>query len=605
MPPAGVAIAAGRVLEVSGQGEELLLMLFPHLRGLRAEQVEDAGDAVVIRACCRATQARCPACGMVSSRVHGGYARVVADGAAGGRPVLIVLSVRRFRCPVPSCPKATFAEQAEGVSERYRRRSVPLLGMLAGFGLELAGRAAARLAGTLGVPVHSSTVLRLVMALPDPPVTAAPEVTGVDDFALRKGRVYGTVIADAESGEVVDLLPDREAATWEAWLKVRPGAEIICRDRAGAYAEGAQAGAPCAVQVADRWHLWHNLGEYVEKAVVAHRGCLTDAPDGPAAGDGEAPPGQLPDAGPAAAPPREPDGLRDVCGRERVLVSRTRERHAAVHELLQAGRSRREAAEILGLDRKTVNRFASQADPAGLLVKATGREGKLDPFKPWINRRWNEGITSAAALHAEMAAIQGWTGSVQAVERYVRQFRDTDGRTRKGRNPRTAPAAPPAPKTRQVTRWLLTRPDHLDPDDQARLAAVRASCPHLDALAGHVRSFAEMMTHRQGLLALEDWLTRVETDDQPQLRSFANGIRRDQQAVTAGLALPYSSGTMEGNVNKIILWNQNCQVEPRQICRLACRTSMIGSMVALAGSPSCRGVGRPAWGCRRAGPAAG
>jgi transposase len=551
MLSAGAPASAGLVLELSGQGEELLFMLFPHLRGLRVGQVEDTGDAVVIRACCRAPQARCPACGAASSRVHGGYARVVADGAAGGRPVLVALSVRRFRCLDPSCPKVTFAEQAGGVSARYRRRSVPLLGMLAGFGLELAGRAGARLAGTLGVPVHSSTVLRLVMALPDRPVTAAPAVTGVDDFALRKGRVYGTVVADAESGDVTGLLPDREAATLEAWLKAHPGAEVICRDRAGACAEGAAAGAPHATQVADRWHLWHNLGEYVQKAVVAHRGCLTGAPGEPAAGDEDAPPGRLPDAGPAAAPPPEPDGLLDVCGRERALVSRTLDRHAAVHELLQAGRSRREAAEILGLSRNTVNRFASQAGPAALLVKATGRESRLDPFKPWINRRWNEGLTSAAALHAEMTATQGWTGSVQAVERYVRQFRAADGRTRAGRSPRPAPTAPPAPKTRHVTRWLLTRPDRLDPDDQARLTAVKASCPHLDALAGHVRSFAEMMTRRQGLLALEDWLTAVEADDQPQLRSFANGIRRDQQAVTAGLTLRYSSAAMEGNVNKI------------------------------------------------------
>ena len=555
MPSWRAATAAGRVLEVSGQGEELLVMLFPHLAGLRVDRVVDTGEAVVLRACCRAAQARCPACGAVSSQVHGGYGRVVADGAAGGRPVLIVLAVRRFRCPDRSCRKVTFAEQAAGLTVRYRRRSVPLLGMLAGVGVELAGRAGARLAAALGVPVHSSTVLRLVMALPDPPAETAPAVTGVDDFALRKGQVYGTVIADAGSGGVVDLLPDREAGTLETWLKAHPGAEVICRDRAGAYAEGAAAGAPCATQVADRWHLWHNLGEYAEKAVVAHRGCLaaaaSGAPDGPPAG---ARPGQqAPPGVPAAVSGPGPDGLLDVCGRERALVSRTRERHAAVHDLLAAGHSQAGAARILGLTPETVHRFARAPDAAPLLVKATSRDSKLDPFKPWISQQLHQGITSAPALHAEMAATRGWTGSVQAVERYVRQFRGTDGRSRAGRNPLQAPPAAPPPKTREVTRWLLTNPDNLDPADRERLDAATAQCPHLDDLARHVRSFARIMARRQGLLEIEGWLAGAEASDLPQLRSFARGIRRDQQAVTAGLSLPYSSAALEGNVCKIKL----------------------------------------------------
>ena len=207
------------------------------------------------------------------------------------------------------------------------------------------------------------------MALPDPVVTAAPRVTGVDDFALRKGQVYGTVVAGAGSGEVTGLLPDREAATLEDRLKARPGAEFICRDRATAYRDGASAGAPDAVQVADRWHLRHNLGGYAEKAVAAHRGCLSAVPD-PAGPDG--PPAR--DA-PSAPLPEEPDGLRDVPGRGRALVARTPERHAAVHALLREGRSQREAAGIPGLDRKTTGRFAAEAGPARLLVKATGRAG--------------------------------------------------------------------------------------------------------------------------------------------------------------------------------------------------------------------------------------
>ena len=376
-------------------------MLFPQLTGLRVHQVADTGVAVVISASCRAQPACCPRCGQESSRVHGGYSRVVAGGAAGGRPVLIALQVRRFRCLRPGCPAVTFAEQAEGVTGRYCRRSVPLTAMLAGFGLELAGRASARLAGLLGVAVHPSTVLRLVDALPEPQLTAAPEVLGIDDFALRKGQVYGTVLVDIGTGEVVDLLPDREATTVEAWLTAHPGTKVICRDRAGAYAEGARNGAPGATQVADRWHLWHNLAGHAGKTVARHRACLKNRPlataSPPGTAEQEAAEHAQEEAGSAI-----PDGPADGCGTEGRLVARTRERYAAVHELLQAGESLHAISRSLSLSRPTVRRFARAASADELLDGATGKESKLDPFRPYICQRWNEGLTDAAALHAEL-----------------------------------------------------------------------------------------------------------------------------------------------------------------------------------------------------------
>ncbi len=544
--PAGPASSAARIVwDVSQQGQALLAVLFPHLAGLRVHRVEDAGDAVMVVASCRADSACCPRCGQESARVHGGYARMVTDGAAGGRPVLIVLQVRRFRCRNPECPAVTFAEQAVGLSERYRRRSVPLLGMLAGFGLELAGRAAARLAGTLGIAVHPSTVLRLVAAAPEPEITAAPEVLGVDDFALAKGQVYGTVLVDMRTGDVIDLLPDREAATLEAWLKAHPGASVICRDRAGNYAEGARAGAPDAIQVADRWHRCHTRPEYAEKTGAGHRGCLKDQPGGGDADGNDAPgtagtlehepPGQ------AAGAQIMPDGSLDACGRERRLVTRTRERYAEIRGRLDAGESLSAISRATGLDRKTVQRFARAGSPGELLGKATSRESKLDKFTPYLHQRWNEGVTDAAALHAELQQ-RGWTGSEQTVRRYVRPFRQAPA----------APApAPAVPKTRQITRWLLTRPDHLQAGEQAQLDVIRARCPHIDALAGHVTAFAEMMTARTGSRDLERWLAAVEADDRSGLRSLAAGIRNDMQAVTNGLTLHWNSGKVEGTVNKI------------------------------------------------------
>jgi transposase len=505
--------------EVTGSEAVLLVMLFPQLAGLEVLGVEDLGaDGVRITARTRTAAAACRLCGQASSSGHDRYPRWLADLPCGGRPAQVLVSVRRFRCLNPGCPAATFAEQVPGLAAWYQRRTPGLRAWLEAVALALAGRAGARLAAALGVTVSRHAPLRLVRALPDPqagPVT----VLGADDVAVRRGRRYATVLVDMETHQVIDLLPGRDGDVLAGWLKAHPGTAVICRDRAGGYGDGARQGAPGAVQVADRWHLWHNLCEHAEKTAARHRGCLAE----PAAGED-----------PAAAAAR-------AQAADDALTAAVLQRYEQVRALHAAGHGAAAIARHTGMPREAVRRYIRADSPGELACLLTnGPPSPLDPYKPYLGKRWEEGCRNATALLAEIRA-QGYRGSYPALAAYLRPFR------RQGTLP---PAAPAPPKARDIARWILTRPDNLHDQDQRDLARARGQCPHLDALAGHVTEFAKMLTGLHGD-RLDEWLAAVEADDQPDLHSFARGIRRDRQAVRNGLTLRWSSGAVEGNNTKI------------------------------------------------------
>ena len=508
-------------------------MLFPHLVGVVVELVERAAAGVItMHARARSAGADCPHCGSASGRVHGRYMRRLADAAAGGASVVIELLVRRSKCPNPACRAVTSAEQIAGLTSPHARYTPLLRGQLTSIALALAGCAGARLARVLGLRVSKDTLLRLVRAAPEDAVGKI-RVLGVDDFALRKGDSYATILVDLERRRPVDVLPGRDAEPLAVWLKGHPEIEIICRDRAGAYAEGARSGAPQAQQVADAWHLWQNLGEAVEKTVSAHHACVRTAFENTVPAD--SPPSDdiwLTPPAPAAA-------MLDVCGRERRLVTRTRERYTAVRQLLDDGSTLEDICRTLHLDRSTVRRFARAISVEELLVKATNRSTILDEHKPYLHQRWNEGCHSTAQLHKEIVAL-GFAGSIQTVRRYLRPFK-------------AATTAPPArrlaPRPRRIVRWIMTDPSNLTVDDAADLKEIRVGCRELDAVTHHVRDFAAMMRDLRGD-QLPDWMERVLADDLPGLHSLINGLSRDIDAVTAGLSTPWSSGQVEGQVTR-------------------------------------------------------
>jgi transposase len=508
--------------------------LLPAGCGLAITDATITPDLIAVALTCTAPTATCPTCGQPSDRVHSRYRRTLADLPVNGRRYVLRLTARRFFCPHPGCDRAVFCERLPALAAAHARSTARLADLHRAIGFVAGGEPGSRLAGELAAPASGDTILRRVRAVPDGPEPSYRYV-GIDDFALRKGHTYGTILIDLERGRVIDILDGRDGKAVEAWLRAHPGVEVVTRDRWPGYANAAAAGAPQATQVADRWHLLRNLRELVERLFEQHATAIDAALEAQPAAD-RSPAETLPATAPTPPPSPEVSARRE--GRQ--------DRFEEVRRLRAGGTGIRQIARELGMSRGTVRGYLRRErcpDWNPGVPRATRLDGLRDAVDAFIR----EGGRTAAELYRRLRA-RGCRSSYDAVRRFFRRRLAAAGIDRVPRS-RVRPARPRRPSARQLSFEFLRRPEDRSEREAQRMAAVRA-LPEVAGPLGLADEFAEM-TRGRSRTALANWLGRAEGCGRAAVRRFAESLRADEAAVAAGLATRWSNGPVEGQVSRL------------------------------------------------------
>jgi transposase len=364
--------------------------------------------------------AACPRCGVHSAHIHSRYRRTLRDLPCHGAAVRICLRTHRFYCRTPDCPRRIFTQRLPIVVPPHGRQTCRQRNALLQIGYALGGEAGCNLAAQLGIHCSADTILRLLSQAASAEYAGDVKVLGVDDWAWRRGHRYGTVLVDLERRRPIDLLPDRESDTLAKWLRAHPGVQVISRDRAGAYAEGARRGAPEAVQVADRFHLFCNLTQALQR--VLERLALV-------LGQVELPSDSQRLLGKAMEPDRR-DVLPDPEAVSPTPIQQQQEsqpsqqkqkaRFDSVIAAYQDGVTLGAISRKFGLSRTTVRRYVRAKE---FLERAPRRQrSELDSFRGYLQKRWEEGCHNASQLCRELRR-QGYGGGRSRVKEYVQPWR--------------------------------------------------------------------------------------------------------------------------------------------------------------------------------------
>lgn len=517
------------------------ILVAPHL--LNLDRIVSQANQLRLVVHSIQAQVRCLQCACASSHLHSHYNHTLADLPWEGIAVQIKLQARRYYCDNENCRQRIFCERLPALAARYARKTARLNETLQWLGLLVGGEAGAKVAAQLGFRVSPDTLLRRIRAAAAAEMTT-PKVLGVDDWAKRKGQTYGTILVGLERHRVVDLLPDREATTLANWLKQHSGVEIITRDRAAAYAEGARQGAPAAIQIADRCHLLKNLTEVVERFLQTKDVDLHLAAK-------ESQQQLVATTIVATEAAKEPPPTKLALWNEQ-----RQSRYQEVRQLWQQGATIKGIAEQCGMHRRTVRLFI-HTETCPERLKPRSRSSQLDPHLEYLAQRWVEGCHSATDLYRELLP-RGFRGAPSLVRHYVAQWRAQlpPQLKRARRGPETTKPVVTdrkkllVPSPRNTAWWLLQKQEKLEVEQQAYLQRLCESSPEITQVQQLEQRFARFVRERKAQ-ELAPWLEAAAKSSSPEIKGFVAGLKRDQQAVEAALKYAWSNGQTEGQVNKL------------------------------------------------------
>lgn len=523
------------------------MLIFPDLAEVLIEQTH-VTDEITLTLRTTSLMAFCPSWGAASKRIQSRYTRKLHDLPSSGCPVHLLLHVRRFFCVKSTCPQKIFVERLPELCFPHAQRTKRLQEALCQLGFVVGGQAGVHIGSKLGISGSRDTILRLVRhhELPELP---KPRVIGIDDWAWKGRLRYGTLICDLESGLPVDVLPDRSVETVSSWLQANPQLTMVSRDGSAEYASAIKKGAPQARQVSDRWHLTKNLAHCVSVLLAQ---CLTELRRArPVTSTLEEGSKQPPEE-------RSPTKTRTVQRAQQARKAERLERYDSIIALRGQGMRLADIAVRMGMPERTIRQWLTRGDTPYSRPRLE-RARFIDPYKPYVLSRWNQGCHNGIQLEKELRA-KGYRGSQRGIYRDLTTLEPSPlppvRRSPASQGTQKASVLSSHPlrtvSVQQATWLFFRKPDELKEEERETLQWLRQASPRVEAAYHVVESFLLMMREHTGE-QLDGWLSTVQASELDAFESFVTAVRQDKDAVLAGLTLPCSNGPLEGHVNRLKL----------------------------------------------------